>query len=192
MMALVFAYGRQRFSPRVFAPVIGVLALAGWWAGAATVDTSLGFAAVAMALLIVIFRLWDDIEDREQDRRAHADRVLPQSPLAVFHGVRLALGAAIVVLLLSAGANAAVVAVGVLTVTAHLAYRYLRPHLVDVTWRYLLLLKYPACVAIVSLGTGPLRPGRLVIATLVAYAGASAYEDIHNRFAHPLSKGALS
>ncbi len=190
--AAVLAYARQRLPLRVFGPVIGLLAAAGWWAGAAILDASTAVAAVVMALQICLFRVWDDLEDREDDRRAHPERILPKAPLSVFTGLRHVLGIAALAVLVTMGQVGAAIGLGALMAAAHVAYRQVRTQLPDGAWSFVLLLKYPACVAIVSIATGPVRPRLLAIAALVAYAGACVYEDLHNRFSRAIAKRALT
>lgn len=75
-MTLLLAYARERLTPsRVFPPVllvvVAVLAGRGWPGGSAfATDLVLALA------LVIAFRIWDDLMDRERDRTKHPDRVL--------------------------------------------------------------------------------------------------------------------
>lgn len=75
-MTLMLAYARERLTPGRLIPavllvVIATLAGKGWAGGAALTIDSL----VALAL-VVTFRIWDDLMDRERDRTPHPDRVV--------------------------------------------------------------------------------------------------------------------
>ena len=191
MTGRLAAYARQRFPIKVFGPVVVALAaIARWAAGTFALDETAALAVVLMALLVVFFRVWDDIEDRGQDRVAHPDRVLPRGPLALFLGLQGAIGMVAGALLLTRSAASAA-GFTALAAAACVGYR-MRARVADAAWSYALLLKYPACVAIVVMAIGVVRPGRLAIAMVIAYAGACAYEDLHNRFSRPIAHGAAT
>ena len=75
-MTLVLAYARERLTPGRLVPAVLLVVLAtlagrGWTGPLdATED-----AAIALAL-VVSFRMWDDLMDRERDRVKHPDRAL--------------------------------------------------------------------------------------------------------------------
>ncbi len=180
-MAIVMAYLRQRFAFRVFGPAIALLALLAYWATApASIGATAGLAVVLMAPLIVLFRVWDDIEDSSRDRIAHPERILPRSPAALFNTFRLALLVATLALFLVVGTWRSALGFSVLTLIAHIWYRYARAHLGELAARYALLLKYPAFVALVTYAIAPLHPARVAAAALLAYLIACVYEALHD------------
>jgi hypothetical protein len=74
----VLAYWRERLPIRTFGPVAAAIAcptqLAGFrGTGALAIDTALAW------LLLAQFRLWDDLVDREADRKRHPNRVLART-----------------------------------------------------------------------------------------------------------------
>jgi 4-hydroxybenzoate polyprenyltransferase len=77
---LLLAYARERLTPDRLLPavllvVIATLAGKGWTGPAAlAADTVLALA------LVVTFRIWDDLMDRERDRSKHPDRVVVRAP----------------------------------------------------------------------------------------------------------------
>lgn len=78
---LIAAYLRERVHVRVFAPLVVVMVGAGWLlAPTAGLDVrELLLAAVRALVLVVMFRVWDDLEDRAVDLRRHRDRVMVSS-----------------------------------------------------------------------------------------------------------------
>lgn len=176
-MSLVAAYLRQRFPLGVFGPVFAALTGLAWWAaGAAMAGRRMALAGTVMILLVAFFRVWDDIEDRHHDRRAYPDRILPRSPLAHFWNLQLGIGAGVLGVLLATANTAAAIGCAALVGAAYVGYHHARGRLPVSLWSFALLLKYPAMVAIVASLSAPLRPGRLVIAALITYTGACAYE----------------
>jgi 4-hydroxybenzoate polyprenyltransferase len=176
-VTLVVAYLRQRFPLRVFAPVIVALTGIAWWAtGATTGGRTVAYAGVVMALLVAFFRVWDDIEDRDHDRLAHPDRILPRGPAPVFWALQLGIGAGVLCVLIATANLAAALGCAGLVGAAYVGYHHARARLPIAMWSFALLLKYPAMVAIVASLSAPVRPGRLVLAALITYTGACAYE----------------
>lgn len=180
-MRSLAAYFAQRFPSRVFVPAIALHAAAAWWASANAAPrfTDLGAAMTSMTLLFMQFRLWDDLQDADRDRATHPDRVLVTSRRRPFEILLWALTAA-------AGAGLArrgiaLAGFGGLCVAFIVAYRAVRPRIADVPWRYgVLLVKYPAFVALVALSLGPPAAARLLAAALAAYLVTSLYEAWHH------------
>jgi len=99
------AYLAERFRPAVFAPAIARHAgLALWAAEAGPTAARLAGAAGLAALLLLQFRLWDDLEDRDRDRVAHPERVLVLAPPAPFRRALAVLGLGNLVVLATAAA----------------------------------------------------------------------------------------
>ncbi|HEX9366616.1 MAG TPA: hypothetical protein VF921_08310 [Vicinamibacterales bacterium] len=79
-MTLLLAYARERLTadrllPAVLLVVVAALAGGGWPGGPAfATDFVLALA------LVITFRIWDDLWDREHDRTKHPDRVLVRAP----------------------------------------------------------------------------------------------------------------
>ena len=73
------AWVRERFDVRLFLPAAAGLAVASSAGGARLDVTDVAGRVASAALLLAQFRLWDDLADRERDRRAHPHRVLVRS-----------------------------------------------------------------------------------------------------------------
>jgi len=75
-MTLLLAYARERLAPARLLPavlLVVVATLAGrGWSGIQALGTD---ALLALAL-VVAFRIWDDLVDRDRDRHKHPDRVV--------------------------------------------------------------------------------------------------------------------
>ena len=110
MIGLLLAYARQRFPLRVFVPVFGALTvLACWTTASPMLSIEAGRAALLMTDLVVLLRVWDDLEDRDIDRVAQPERVLPQAPVGVFVSLQLAIGIGLGSLLLWSGSGGAAI-----------------------------------------------------------------------------------
>jgi len=183
MMRTFAAYARERFGPAVFVPaILGLAACALVAAATAFTIAAAVRAMLVTCLLVAQFRIWDDLEDRERDARAHPNRVMVQSAAWPFWSLWLALGLAGASVLHQAGRPAPLLAYALLVVVLFLAYRLARAAVSERLWsRWMLLAKYPAIVAVVALGLGRPAPGRLVVAAAVVFAAAHLYERVHTR-----------
>jgi hypothetical protein len=191
MIDVFAAYLRERFRPRVFGPAVVVHAAAALWATGTGPGVTSSAVALGLAVALLLqFRLWDDLEDRERDRHHHPLRVLVRSDPTPFRVTCALLAVANVVLLATTGARAAALGLVCLDVFFWAAYGPLRSRLSDRVWRFhVLLLKYPVFVVLMVAALGPLVPGRLLASSLAVYLCAYAYESLHDR---ELPLGALS
>ena len=190
MTRLFAAYLAERFHPAVFVPAIALhVVLALWAAEAGPTAARLAAAAGLATLLLLQFRLWDDLEDRDRDRGAHPERVVVLAPPAPFRRALVVLGlgsfaalAAVAAATPTAAApTAAAAALAVLDVVFFAAYR-LRTHVSDRVWRFgVLLSKYPVLVSLIAVAAGAPRAPRLALAMAAMYAAASGYEALHDR-----------
>jgi hypothetical protein len=188
----VFAgYLRERFKLRVFGVAAAVHATAALWvAGTGPTPRSISVALGVTIALLLQFRLWDDLEDRERDRLLHPDRLLVRSDPSPFRFVRSVLAFANLLLVAATGSLTAAGALVALNLFFWLAYGKLRSRLSDRSWRFqVLLIKYPLFVALVAATLGPVPTWRLFAASGVIYICACAYESLHDR---QLPLGAIS
>ena len=182
MTRLFIAYLRERFPLAIYGLAIALHVAAALWATTTrptlvSLARPVGFAA----LLLLQFRLWDDLDDRERDRAIHPDRVLVRSAPAPFRLALVALAIGNLTFLAIAGQVATTAGVALLDLAFWLAYRRLRPGVAESVWRFsVLLVKYPAFVVLLATTGGALAPDRLLVAVLGVYACACAYEALHD------------
>ena len=72
----VSTYMKTRFSPRVFIPLVVLLTILGLRSYVPNSSLAL-LTTISLAILLVVqFRLWDDLADRSRDQSLHPERVL--------------------------------------------------------------------------------------------------------------------
>lgn len=176
-------YLRERFRPRIFGPaILGLAGLAIWSVEAAPSAVSVTRALVMSGLLILQFRLWDDLEDRDRDRRSHPERIVVRLPPRPFWWALVALIATNLCTVMVLGTPASLPGLVGFDLAALIAYRLVRGVVNDLVWAYLILLaKYPVFVVIVALANGPVVWHRLTLAALCAFTAAQLYERVHTR-----------
>lgn len=178
-MRTMAAYFRERFPLAVFVPVFILLTVAALWSVANATGLRLAVALLLGIALVVQFRLWDDLEDRDRDRATHPMRVLVNAPTEPFRILLLLLTASAIAF--SAGDWAALVATLVLNATGWCAYRLARRRISLNGWRFgLLPLKYPGFVTVMAFSLGDIIPIRLAVAAATTYVCASGYELLHD------------
>jgi 4-hydroxybenzoate polyprenyltransferase len=177
-MTLLLAYVRERLATgpvllAVSLVVVAVLAGGGWPGGFAFVTD----LALALAL-VMTFRIWDDLMDRERDRMKHPDRVVVRaSSIAPLRFASWILGtAALIVLARSRTTASAGLLVGYMAVLAAVyATRGPRSAASD----RILLLKY----GVFTLGLIDMPDAltaRGLLAAAAAFVVACAYEWWHD------------
>lgn len=174
-MRTMAAYFRERFPLVVFAPVFILLAVTAVWSVANTTGLRLIVAPLLGIVLVVQFRLWDDLEDRNGDRATHPMRVLVNVRPEPFRLLLAILTAAAITL--SAVQPEALVATLVMNAASWCAYRLVRRRFSPNAWRFgLLPVKYPGFVTVLALFLGDVIPVRLAVAAATTYLCASGYE----------------
>jgi 4-hydroxybenzoate polyprenyltransferase len=177
-MTLLVAYVRQRLTPgRVLPAVVLVVVTAligrGWsgWMALAT-DSAAAFG------LVIAFRIWDDLMDRERDRARHPKRVVVRAsstrPLAVA-ALIVAIAAAVLVVWTREWQTSAVLA----GYTAILAASYAAAGPRHATREWILLLKY-GVFTLVLIGIPAAFTNRGLISAAAAFAAACVYEWLHD------------
>lgn len=176
-------YFAERLRLRLTIPLAAVLTAAGS-AGATTLTASaLGTACLFVFLLIAVHRLWDDLEDRERDRREHPERVLAgiRDPRP-FHRALVALFVACALVLPGARPLLTMATIGLLDVALFAWYRWLRPRFPSPALHaHVVLLKYPVfALAAGDLACATTWP-RGPLTLLVVYLGLTVFEAIDDR-----------
>ena len=174
-MAELTRYARERFADRRITLLVFLLLTLTLVASPTTEPVAIAGRLAVVALLVLAFRLVDDLADRAHDARHQPERVLVQSRQP--DRFRLA---AVGLLALSAftvlgvaGADAlalmAATTAGLALVYAALPRRPLRQALV--------LLKYPA-ITVIAAPTGLVAPNRLALVMLTAFAVVAAHDAL--------------
>ncbi len=177
------AYVRERFPLALYVPLAVLLAVAAEVASGAQ-PLAMRVRAVLLAWgLVFQFRLWDDLADRERDRRERPERVLSRArALRPFH-LLLAVAAGGNGVLLGLPQPSLPVLAGYLALLAAFAgwYAVLRHRL---RWRIgaalVVLTKYPVFVALLALPVRGAPAWRLPLAMAVVYLCFGAYELLHD------------
>jgi 4-hydroxybenzoate polyprenyltransferase len=177
-MTLLAAYARERL---IAGPVLAaVLLVAGaalsgrGWSGAADVLTDI----IAASGLVIAFRIWDDVADRERDRLVHPHRVLVRaSSTAVLQGTAWTIAAGVALLLGRTRGPAPVVLVAAYGVVLAVAYA-MRAERTAARDR-ILLLKY-GVFTLALIGLPGAWTGRGLLSAAAAFAAACAYEWWHD------------
>lgn len=173
------AWRRERF------PAPAWLALALFVGAAARPSTGARDVARTLALalgLLLQFRLWDDLADRERDAREHPERVLARAVrLRAFRLALLACGACNAAL--AAAGPRPLEALGALALLTGLYvawYAGLRDRVREpLAAAHLQVVKYGAFVLIAS--GWPLRPGsRTALGAAIVWLSFCAYELLHD------------
>ena len=175
---MIAAYLRERFRPSVFVPLAVFVAFA---ASSGRVDIIRLSADACVALLLLLeFRLWDDLADREADASHHPHRVLVKASSAMpwQMGCGALTATNLVICVVRGGASIALPVL--LTLHAALAALYALRSGRTIAGDQLLLAKYPAFVVIVAGARAVEWPLPIAAAALALYAAASLYEAWHD------------
>ena len=173
-------YWFDRFVLSPFIPAALLLALVAAWPGSPnTTGVLLGWLVFVPFMLLALaqLRLWDDLADRERDRRDHPDRILCDVNPAPYAITVALLAGSNLWLLLAFGAHTSALRFAAMNI-AVACYYALRPKTRTANSDALLLTKYPALVLVLApITTDPFAVGVVVMAT---YAAAFAYEMWHD------------
>lgn len=157
----------ERMPPRLFGPAAGVILAGGAVAGTPTLAW-LPAAGATLILLLLQFRLWDDLADVPRDRVEHPERFLPRcASFAPFHA---ALGAAGIASLLAVGLLSGLyAALGLIALNAAAAlwYRRAPARRGGPLGALVVLAKYPLFSTLIA--PAPLDPLALAGACLAVY-----------------------
>ena len=182
------AYLAERVPLRLFAPVAAVLAFAGndaTWPG---LGPFLSDAALAF-LLLVQFRIWDDVADRGRDALTHPGRVLVRMTSIAPVVYTCVAAAAANTMWVAARSGAGLPLVTFAGLNAVLAAWYVHRGPRSAAGDHLLLAKYPSFVLIVAGGLD--HPPRLLLTMAAVYLGACVYEAVHDPASPAARHGAL-
>lgn len=177
-------YRRSRVPAATCVPLVVFLCAAAGTAGRPADAVGLAWTAVLACSLIIQFRLWDDLSDRERDRRQHPKRVLPQArSLNPFRALLAAAFGSNFLLIAARPASAQKVAVFLLLNTGLLgwyAWRRRCGAAPTLAGAHMVLAKYPVFVYLLSAGSPGALAGRLGLAMGTVYLSFCVYEMLHD------------
>ena len=175
----MIAYWRERFDLRLFLPAAAAITVAAQ-VGREHLDPAGPIVGAASTLaLLAQFRLWDDLADRERDRREHPDRVLPRTSDATpFAAACVWLGILNLSVAAWRGGTLSASLLALLDVAAAVWYTA-RPAGRTAASDLVLLAKYPLFVLI--LADAPAGSGWALAASAgIVYVAACAFEIWHD------------
>jgi 4-hydroxybenzoate polyprenyltransferase len=188
-MTLLLAYTRERLTvgrllPFVLLVVVAALTGRGW-PGTATIATDM---AAAFGL-VVAFRVWDDLMDRERDRVRHRDRVLVRVSSTVTLQVAAWIMAAVAAVLLGQTRGfASVVFLAGYAAVLTTSYVTLGRSSRSAARDRILLLKY-GVFTLALIGLPAASSARALVSAAAAFVAASVYEWWHDAESPVLSFG---
>ena len=180
---MIAAYLRERFTLRLFLPLAVFI-------GLATASTGRPWETLALdagyaLLLLVQFRVWDDLADRSRDAVSHPERVLVRAP-EVTPLIALCGGLAVLNICLAVWRDASGLAVSLLALlNLALGAWYSsrgrrRTSSEDPSCLLAFLAKYPAILFIVAGARLASSPMQTMSAALLLYVIVCAYEAWHD------------
>jgi 4-hydroxybenzoate polyprenyltransferase len=178
---LIVRYVRERARLSVFVPLAFVVAAVGRWTGepedrwtGEIAAIELSVASLAVLVLVLAFRVWDDLEDRARDAREHPSRVTvvadSVAPLIVFALVLGTLGVVLVALGPHPSPRLAAVGIAVGVLAAWYRVRPVSAH--AVVNAHVVLVKYP----LLAFAATPASPPTGALVSL--YLVLCAYEIV--------------
>jgi len=182
---LLARYVETRLPARLFVPCAGFLVVAALAGGGPHGAKHLALTGGLALLLLLHFRLWDDLADLPQDRLTHPDRVLVGAPsLAPFRALLAALFLVNLTLIALQPGLWRLVLFLLLNAAAFLWYWRLRSLLSGRVLAYhVVVAKYPAFVLLLSARVE--HPWRLALGMALVYLSFTIYEVLH----HPALRG---
>ncbi len=177
-MTLLVAYARERLTPSRVLPAVLLVVVAvlggGGWPGTSAFETDL----VLTLALVITFRIWDDLMDRDRDRTRHPERVLVRAsstnPVVIASWV-LAIGALTAI----EGTRTKPSVVLLMTYVAVLAASYKLRGLRTPAADRILLLKY-GIFTLVLIGVPDAWTARGLLSAAAAFIVACVYEWWHD------------
>jgi 4-hydroxybenzoate polyprenyltransferase len=175
------SYLRERYDSRRFVPLALLLAVVGMIAVGSRFDspTALIQSVLVCYVLVLAFRVWDDLEDHDRDRREHPERILVQAasraPWFWLMALSFAMPAAIMAIGPASGARLGILTVGIAVLFAW--YRLRRV----IAWSSLtgmsvIFAKYPLIAYVAAPPSQPVSPLVTALSLLGLYAALCSYE----------------
>ena len=179
--SLAASYLRTRLPASRFGPLVIALVLASLAGESVPALGTLLRRFLLVTSLIVQFRIWDDLADRQRDRARHPERILTATRrLGPFLGLWVvAAGVAVALLTAEPWPAWRLSVYGFLGLVLSVWYTAGRHRWTQPVLHYhVVLAKYPVFVYL--LGGGAARPIPRVLAALSVYLALCAYEVLHD------------
>ena len=170
-------YRCERFPLRIFALVAVVLTLAAFVEGIPHDWFEVLLSWMASVLLLLQFRIWDDLGDRNHDAVHHPDRVLSRChQVSAFYLLVAFTGLSNWIVFRLLGHSA--IPFLLICVPAFFWYMLFdETSRRSIAGRHVLLLKYPAFVWLIA----PSHPPELISSMAIVYLSGAIYELLHDR-----------
>ena len=184
-MKLIYVYWRERYPVGVFLPFAILIAAAGSAAGG-SLPTVRGavIGCVLAYMLVLVFRIGDDLADLPGDRLRHPSRVLVQaSNLSPIVAVALVIAiAAILIMLSQSRPGARIAAFFAISLFLGLWYQMrARLRAGSLAGAHVVLLKYPVISLLTCANWDHLTIRTALPSFGALYFGLCIYEQIHDR-----------
>jgi 4-hydroxybenzoate polyprenyltransferase len=195
-LELIFRYLGERGRLPALAALSLLMASTGSTASARLTASGVGLAAATALLLILAFRIWDDLEDREYDALRHPTRITVVArsvrPLERLAAALFIAGGLLIGRTADAGLRLLVLCAAALALGVWYSAR--SPSRRGLANSHVVLLKYP----ILAFAASPVTPSPIALAAV--YLGLCAYEVADDRALRAslgarrlaMSEGALS
>lgn len=176
-------YLRTRVPVRIYLPLAVFLTVAGQAGGRPRGLLGLSFLVALAYVLVLGLRLWDDLIDREEDRRRCPDRILSQAgSVRVFRGFLIvAFAVASAMVASGEGSAARLSAVAILCGALFVWYRVRGSGRTGrIINCHLVLLKYPVIVYVLGSPSRESHLAHLLTAMALVYLCFCIYEVLHD------------
>lgn len=176
-------YFRSRLPQTVYLPLALFLSVAAAVSSPGIEVAKILFGLIAAYLLVLQFRLWDDLESSEYDRQWHPDRVLARAPSHRPFVTLLAICFLLNAALLNHNSNGLFRLATFLVLCSLLLLYYHRPGIAagsSSAGFHLLLIKYPVIVLVLSDAAKVTLAG-LLLSMVVVYLCFCVYEALHDK-----------
>jgi hypothetical protein len=185
---LVVRYLAERSRPRVLGPLALLLATAGLLIAPSGASVAPYILSSAQALLLVLaFRVWDDLADRERDATEHPERIMVstrQTTPFIALGMALAV-AAIEPIVFATDVQRRTTALFVAAVCLAIWYRARRSALASLLGEHVVLIKYPAVAFAVAPGAVSFDTRTAVLLAVATLASLYLVLCIYESFDDP-------
>lgn len=178
----ILRYRRERLPMALVLSVAALLTVAAIAASGKVSAADVVWNVALAGLLVIQFRLWDDLNDIDLDRISHPNRVLcrleSHSHFRFVLAILFAMNS--VALSLSKSPQSATVFI-VLNIVFLLWYRVLREYFSAFLHVHVVLTKYPVFAFLIADEPTAKNKTSIVLMMVVVYGGACIYEYLHTR-----------